>query len=242
MKRLLEDSLPPRAATLLRSAAADVPPRAAAEKARLVSAVAGRRATPDAGSRVRSGRWLGALSLVVAVSAGVTGSRYFQAPSSPAVPTVTRDAIEPKSVPSTEGAAQENAPSAEPPKSIDVMDLPSASAASPPPRVRMHAAAPAETARASAGAPSLEDELAAVDQARAAFVGRDPVLALARVESYRQRFPAGRFMDEAAALEIQALVALERNDEARSKAARFLAERPASPYAQRVRSAVGFEK
>ncbi|MBN9166777.1 MAG: hypothetical protein J0I07_37940, partial [Myxococcales bacterium] len=132
-------------------------------------------------------------------------------------------------------------------ETIDVMDLPTATAAAAPVRVRPPAAASAEPAaaaraRASSGTPSLEDELAAVDQARAAFVGRNPALALARVDSYRRDFPAGRFMDEANALEIQALVALERRDEARNKAARFLAEHPDSPYAQRVRSAVGFEK
>ncbi|MBX3200424.1 MAG: hypothetical protein KF894_19965 [Labilithrix sp.] len=249
MKRLLEGSVPPRAAALLRSAASDVPPGAAEEKARLVSVVAGGGAALEPRSRLTHGKWLGALALVVAVSAGVVGSGYLESSSSPVAATAAEDPIEPKAVPTADSmgqAAPTNAPSPAAPKSIGVMDLPSAAVALPPPRVRSPAAASAEsiaaaTARAS-DAPSLEDELAAVDQARAAFVGRDPALALARVESYRRRFPVGRFMDEADALEIQALVSLARSDEARVKAARFLAEHPESPYAQRVRSAVNAEK
>jgi len=250
MKRLLEGSIPPRAAALLRSAAADVPPRAAEEKVRLASVVSGARAASDARSRLTSAKWLGALSLVVAASAGVVGTGYFQSPSPPAVTTATEEPIEAKSATFTESTARAAATSAPSPaaqETIDVMDLPTATAAAAPVRVRPPAAASAEPAaaaraRASSGTPSLEDELAAVDQARAAFVGRNPALALARVDSYRRDFPAGRFMDEANALEIQALVALERRDEARNKAARFLAEHPDSPYAQRVRSAVGLEK
>ncbi|MBX3213286.1 MAG: hypothetical protein KF850_14720 [Labilithrix sp.] len=249
MKPLLEGSISPRAAALLRSAASDVPPGAAEEKARLVSVVAGGGAAHDAPSRVTYGKWLGALAFVVAVSAGVVGSGYLESTPSPVASTAAADPMEPKSAPATDSTAQAaptNAPSPASPRSIGVMDLPSAAVALPPPRVRSHAAASAEpvaaaTARAS-DAPSLEDELAAVDQARAAFVGRDPTLALARVESYRRRFPVGRFMDEADALEIQALVSLARSDEARVKAARFLAEHPDSPYAQRVRSAVNAEK
>ena len=134
-----------------------------------------------------------------------------------------------------------------PPKSVAVMDLPSVPAVTAPP-VKSHAPPSTDPVRAAtapsaaSSAPGLQDELRAVDAARAAFVEHHPALALERVESYRRRFPSGHFMDEADALEIQSLAALGRNDEARARADRFLATRPDSPYAQRVRSAVGIKK
>ncbi len=252
MKRLLDDSLPPRAAALLRSAGTDVPPRAVERKARLVSVVAATAATTAARSRLPSGKWLGILSLVAVAGAGVVGSGYSLSPSSsaPSV-SVAKEATDEadRQAPSAEGDTPNAAPSAPPPSqpaAISVTDLPSASpaisAARPKAPVVANADAPAPStiARASDSAvASLADELKAVDEARAAFVAHDPALALNRVESYRHRFPSGRFMDETEALEIQSLAALGRSDEARAKAARFLAQHPESPYAQRVRSVVG---
>lgn len=117
------------------------------------------------------------------------------------------------------------------------MRLPSAStkpASAPAPEM---VPAPAQTsARATPG-----DELKAVDDARAAFVDGRHDLTLGRIASYRQTFPSGRFVAEIDALEVQALAALGRRAEARAKAARYLAEHPRSPYAQRVRAAAALE-
>ena len=248
MKRLLDGSLPPRAATLLRSAATDVPLRAAEEKARLASVVASEVTAPAAGGRVSSGKWMGILSLATVVAAGAIGTGYqlSTAGSTPRPPSSSEaPPLDPPPASPAQGTELAT-PAPAPPKSVDVMDLPSAPALRSQP-ARALAAPSAEhladtAARPSSGAPSLSDELAAVDAARAAFVERNPGLAVDRVESYRRRFPSGHFMDEAEALEIQALVALGRNDEARTKANRFLATRPESPYAQRVRSAIGAKK
>jgi len=250
MKRLLEGSLPPRAATLLRSATTDVPPRAADEKARLTALVSSELVTPDAGRRIASGKWPAVLSVAAVVAVGAMGTGYYL--SSPAVtPQTTASDDEPMPVslhvPPAEHA-EVTTPS--PPKSIAVTDLPSVPVL-PAPAARPQAAPTAEPARAAAASstalaasttPGLQDELRAIDAARAAFVEHAPAVALERVESYRRRFPSGHFMDEAEALEIQSLAALGRNEDARARAERFLAARPASPYAQRVRSAIGIKK
>jgi hypothetical protein len=262
MKRLLEDSLPGRTATLLRSAASDVPPRIDEEKARLRSVVSASAARTSARSSLLSGKWLGLLSLVVATT-GLAGSGYVfssasqaphvsqtvEAPSTPAAPIAQAAPLAAAAMESDVPAALPSAPAR--PEGIAVKDLPTASnnrVALPKPHPLPSAEAPAAVAatptsmRPSEGAPRLEDELKAVDDARAAFVDHQPSLALNRVETYRHRFPSGHFTAEIDALEIQALAALDRNDEARAKAARFIAEHPESPYAQRVRSAVSAKK
>ncbi len=257
MKRLVEGSLSPRAASLLRSAATDVPPRAAEEKARLVTAVASSMTAPGAGRPLSSGKWLGVVSLAVIVTAGAlaAGYRLSTASSASTLPVSTSNPetrLAPAEPNVGDDAIAVAAPAPAPPKSVDVMDLPSAPvrasggtrALAAPSAITAPEARPTPSSadRSAAGTPSLEDELRAVDEARAAFVDNNPTLALERVDSYRRRFPSGRFLDEAEALEIQSLVALGRSEEARLRADRFLATRPASPYAQRVRSAVGIKK
>ncbi|MDF2693619.1 MAG: hypothetical protein K0S65_2002 [Labilithrix sp.] len=239
MKRILESPLSSRAADLLRSAASDVPPRAAAEKARLVSAVKAEVATPETTRRFSSGKWLGLLAVLVA-TAGIVGSGYSLAPAQrTADAPVTTNPPPPANalVDQTANAA----PAEAPPATVNVADLPTAVAAPiRPASAKTQTPSSVEPVTTDPPPPPrLEDELKAVDEARAAFVDHHPALALERVASYRRQFPAGHFTAEIEALEIQSLVALDRTDEARAKATRFLAEHPQSPYAQRVRSAVG---
>ena len=92
-----------------------------------------------------------------------------------------------------------------------------------------------------APAPNIDAEIAAIDAARAALTTERSAEALTRVETYRRTFAAPHFTDEADAIEVQALAALGRKDEARSKADEFLTRHARSPYAQRVRSAVGMK-
>jgi hypothetical protein len=108
------------------------------------------------------------------------------------------------------------------------------------------AAPPAEVARPSSAAsvakheaPKLEDELAVIDAARGALAGGRPAVTLSHLHRYRSEFRAPHFVDEADALEVQALAALGRTDEAQTKAKTFLEAHPSSPYTQRVRSAAG---
>jgi len=63
--------------------------------------------------------------------------------------------------------------------------------------------------------------------------------ALGRKDEARRARPQGRSSPRSAAR--TKLAALGRKDEARRKAEEFLARRARSPYAQRVRSAVGMK-
>lgn len=244
MKRLVDGAVSPRAAALLRAAASEAPTRSADAKARILSTIA---ATPRNVPRgYRAGRWSGVLLMVVG-AVGVLGGVYAVSTSSPPaadVPVSTVSQGGPESVvaapaePTKVPSAVVEAPMA----SIDVAALPSAPSGVAAPRAERRPQAVASAAQGAPEAtpetPSLEDELRAVDATRASFVEHQPALTLDRVQAYRRRFPKGSFQDEIDALEIQALAALGRRDEAQSKATRFLAERPASPYTQRVRSAV----
>jgi hypothetical protein len=87
--------------------------------------------------------------------------------------------------------------------------------------------------------PSVEDELAAIDAVRSALGARAPDRALDRITRYRSTFTTPNFADEADTLEIQALAALGRVDQAREHAERFLEAHPNSPYKERVRAVAG---
>jgi hypothetical protein len=130
---------------------------------------------------------------------------------------------------------------------VRVQDLPSA-VASATPVVRGHGGeATALSARqvgtvptaTAAAAPKIDDEIALIDAARAALTAGRSEETLAKLGAYRSTFAEPHFGDEADTLEIQALAALGRSEEARRKADRFLSTHEKSPYAQRVRSAVG---
>jgi TolA-binding protein len=90
--------------------------------------------------------------------------------------------------------------------------------------------------------PSLSDEVAALQVARSALAGHDASGALAALDRYKSRFPAGRLAPEATVLRIEALV--ERGDRAQASALadRFEASNPKSPYADRIRSILSRSK
>jgi hypothetical protein len=121
--------------------------------------------------------------------------------------------------------------------SLRVDELPAASSSvARPPSTR------ASSERRKPGAlpeAALEDELQNIYAAQAALTANRPAVTLDLVARYRSSFRAPRFSDEADALEVQALMALGRRDEATTKAERFIVTYPDSPYGQRVRSAAG---
>jgi outer membrane protein assembly factor BamD (BamD/ComL family) len=78
-----------------------------------------------------------------------------------------------------------------------------------------------------------------VDAARAALASGTADHALERLRRYRDKYPAGIFRPEAAALKIEALVKLGRSTEARSLAERFLVEQGDTPLADRVAHLTG---
>ena len=59
------------------------------------------------------------------------------------------------------------------------------------------------------------------------------------LEHYRARFPMGVMEEEARVLEIEALARAGQSARARELGGQFLASRPASPLAERVRRVVG---
>jgi len=69
----------------------------------------------------------------------------------------------------------------------------------------------------------------------------NPGGALATLDRYDARFPAGSLSEEAAVLRVQALLAARRAGEARSVTEDFARRHPASAYVPRMRALVGRE-
>jgi outer membrane protein assembly factor BamD (BamD/ComL family) len=82
--------------------------------------------------------------------------------------------------------------------------------------------------------PSLEDQVAALDRARAALAAGDPSRTLDLLDSYEQAFPRGAFRQEATYVRIQALSKSGQRGAARDLAARFLNDHPESPHASQL--------
>jgi len=85
----------------------------------------------------------------------------------------------------------------------------------------------------------LTEELSALDHARLALAKGDAHRALAELDGYDRRFPAGRLQLEAEVLRIDSLAKLGRKDAARQHAEAFLRRHPNSVLATRVRAHVG---
>lgn len=254
MKRLVDDSIAPELHDLLRSAEGDAPPAPEDRQDKIIAAIAASTAggaataavTAAASTRldglVRFAKWAAPLFGVV-VAASYVGVRE---PADRAQP------VEPGGTPAPAVEQVQRPPEAEPPptatreEGVRVEDLPSAAASAQRPAARADGDVPRPPSPAAARPlpapePNIDAEIAAIDKARGALAGERPAEALGRVEAYRSTFADPHFADEADAIEVQALAALGRKDEARGKAERFLATRARSPYAQRVRSAAGLK-
>jgi hypothetical protein len=99
------------------------------------------------------------------------------------------------------------------------------------------AVAPPAVRKPAAGEPSsLVEQVQMIDRARQADRANDPIAAIAELDAYEARFPAGLLNQEAAEIRIDAL--LRKGDRALADqlAARFLARYPASPYAREIRA------
>jgi hypothetical protein len=90
--------------------------------------------------------------------------------------------------------------------------------------------------------PSLTEEVAALDRARAALAARDTPAALRALDVYRVHFVRGRLADEEVVLRVQVLLA--RGDLAGAGAAEsvFSKAHPRSPYVARLRALVSAEE
>ncbi len=85
----------------------------------------------------------------------------------------------------------------------------------------------------------LHVEIAFIDGARAALAAGGAKRALELVHRYAERYPRGSFLPEAAALEIEALMRLGRDPEARTLAERFVATHRGSLLSERVAALAG---
>jgi hypothetical protein len=117
------------------------------------------------------------------------------------------------------------------PTVVSPADLPAAAPAALP----ASTAATAATAAAT-DTTSFAEEIASFDRARAALDAGDADRAIALVETYEKRFPAGTFVQEAEVLRVQALTRKGDSAGARRVGQRFLAAHPTSPHAARIRA------
>ena len=117
-----------------------------------------------------------------------------------------------------------------PPAPPPVPAEPAAAVAEPPPR----AVAPTQRNHAVRAAGGLGDQVANIDSARAAISAGASRRALEILRRYLDRYPTGSFRPEAIALEVEALMKLGREREARALAERFVAEHRGSLLARRV--------
>ena len=104
-------------------------------------------------------------------------------------------------------------------------------------RSSVHVSAPPSVSKP--GAPSLAEELAAVETARALLARGDAKGCLTQLALYDKTFPRGVLAQEAVVLRIDALVRSGDRAGARVLADRALAGNRSSPYAARIRSLVG---
>ena len=93
----------------------------------------------------------------------------------------------------------------------------------------------------SAPAPTLADEVAALDDVRASLRRGDPADALVKLARYDHMFSPGQLVREATLLRIEALEKRGNHAAALALARAFLRANPATPLAQRIQSLVGRE-
>jgi hypothetical protein len=91
----------------------------------------------------------------------------------------------------------------------------------------------------SAPAPSLADEVKAIQRAKTALSGGNPGGAIKELDAYRESFPRGRLSQEATVLRIEALAASGNQAAAQKLGEQFLKSNEKSPYAARVKSVLG---
>jgi hypothetical protein len=90
--------------------------------------------------------------------------------------------------------------------------------------------------------PTLRDEIALVDEARAALRAGNAEQVLTLCRKYEARHPRGSFGPEISALRIEALVRAGRRAEARALAERFVSQWKGTPLADRVSRMAGLSE
>lgn len=99
-------------------------------------------------------------------------------------------------------------------------------------------AAPAPSASAASESSDLHLEIIALDGVHRAIEAGRPRDALASLDEYKKRFPAGKLREEATVLRIEALHAGGDQQAAERLAERLFRDSPNTPYAARIRAAL----
>jgi hypothetical protein len=160
--------------------------------------------------------WISAGVVVFGVAGVLVGARVWM-PSAPATPPAAPTAVAPATKPAVPVVTEQAAPAA-------TVEAGPAEAAPPA----------AHRRPAGSKAADLGEQIALIDGARTALRAGEGDRALESLRRYHDKYPAGSFHPEAAALRIEALAKLGRTSEARALADRFIAEHRGSPLADRV--------
>ncbi|XXX80362.1 hypothetical protein WMF30_16485 [Sorangium sp. So ce134] len=216
-------------------------PMTSAELARTAARVAPLATTAGAGATVPM--WIKGIFLAVGLGAGGAGLYAALDDGRSAAASVAPLADLP--LEQLFSSARGGLPAAAPPPAAAPAPepAPAAEPAPPAPVARREAprssrpAAPAPDALAAVDNDDLVRESNLLDRSRAALA-QDPAAALAALDRHESDFPKGRLAEEREFIAIRALMRLGRADEARARAAAFVARYPSSSFAEPVRRIV----
>ncbi|WP_437940599.1 hypothetical protein [Sorangium sp. So ce341] len=216
-------------------------PMTSAELARTAARVAPLATSAGAGATVPM--WIKGIFLAVGLGAGGAGLYAALDDGRSAAPVAPLADLPLEQLFSS---ARGGLPAAAPPPAPEPAPAPAPAPAAEPapaPVARREAprnarpATPAPDAIAAVDNDDLVRESNLVDQSRAALA-QDPAAALAALARHEADFPRGRLAEEREFIAIRALMRLGRADEARARAAAFVARYPSSSFAEPVRRIV----
>jgi len=218
--RLLEEASSPVERALLEAGSSYRSSAAVHAKTLAAVGIAGTAAVAEvAGASLSNfgwSKWLTSLSVMGATA--VIPAAYYVLKDQPETPVVQR-------------AAPRLAPLAPPARPAEPEPVPLLAEAPAP--------APRAEARPISRAPTLAEEIDAVDAARSALSRGDARSALFVLDAYGRVYPRGRLALEAEALRIDALDRSGQKDSARRRAEQFLRNHPKSVLSSRVRRFLG---
>ena len=130
-------------------------------------------------------------------------------------------------------------PEEDPVEAVEVVEDDVEEVAIQPRKPRVKKAEPQPQQQESMEERLLREAKMVADARRA--LASDPAHALKLANDAAKDFPQGQLVEEREALKIRALAKLGRDDEARSRAERYLERHPRGPHADSVRRAVGID-
>jgi hypothetical protein len=178
-------------------------------------------------------KWLAIGAVGVAVTAGAA-SYAVRSASSTSAPTAAVSPASPRSLGAPSNAAPAATSIALPPSNPGA--LPGTMTVPEPATPAPHAHSPSPRARSGLDQSTLEEEVASIDRARRAVSAGEPAAAIAMVDAYDAKFPAGSLAQESMVIRIDALLRQGDRGAAERLGSRFIAAHPSSPYVRRIRA------